>query len=100
MDEIYIKAKSDELLGLIKFDITLRQTSSEGDIMLNTTDIDPLEGETVSEKIEKINGIALTTAEAKSELAKNIWKYEYNKRSDNDNISQTGRYGINQSGSI
>lgn len=74
MDEIYVVGKVADLLAFIDFDTSLRSVSSEGDIMLNTTDIDPIPGKSVEEKIGLINGKALTTAEAKVELAKNIWK--------------------------
>ena len=72
MDEIYIKCKVEDLLALLDFDTTLRKTSTEGYIMLNTTDIDPLEGN-IDEKVKLINGVVFDTISAKKELSKKIW---------------------------
>ena len=72
MDEFYIKCKAADLLALLDFDITLRKTSTQGDIMLNTTDIDPLEGN-IDEKVKVINGKIFDTISAKKELSKKIW---------------------------
>ena len=72
MDEIYIKCKVEDLLALLDFDTTMRKTSTQGDIMLNTTDIDPLEGN-IDEKVQLINGKIFNTISAKKELSKKIW---------------------------
>ena len=72
MDEIYIKCKVEDLLALLEFDTTMRKTSTQGDIMLNTTDIDPLEGN-IDEKVQLINGKIFNTISAKKELSKKIW---------------------------
>ena len=72
MDEIYIKCKVEDLLAQLEFDTTLRKTSTEGDIMLNTTDIDPLEGN-IEAKVKLINGEIFDAISAKKELSKKIW---------------------------
>jgi hypothetical protein len=72
MNEIYIKCKAEDLLAQLEFDISLRKTSTEGDIMLNTTDIDPLEGD-IESKVKLINGEVLDAISAQKELSKKIW---------------------------
>lgn len=74
MEEIYVKAKTEKFLSASpEFNSDWRRVSAEGDIMLNTKDLQGVPGETIEERINAIDGIVMNTVEAKVELSKKIW---------------------------
>lgn len=64
----YLYAKVSREIALTLGFANIRQRVSDGDYILNQSDVMALDGDTLEEKVEAAGGILLTEYEAKEEL--------------------------------